>query len=849
MAMSQSTIHGRGLLLGLLLLLGSLALNGAARAVSVGLKAESGKAEAGIGGAKASPLPAQAGRPAGRTAPAREREHVIEGTKADDVLDGGEGDDWLFGQEGHDVLRGGAGHDTLDGAAGDDTLVGGAGRDVLDGGSGRDRLIGGDDNDWLDGGDDEDTIDGGPGNDDLDGGDADDVLNGGAGDDVLAGSDGNDALTGGAGADRLLGRDGDDRLAGGPGDDIIEGGDGRDSVSGDDGKDLVDGGEGEDILRGGAGDDTLKGESGNDVLIGEGDNDTLLGSRGDDSLDGGDGHDTLLGGDGQDVLTGGPGEDFLLGGLGADTVRSGPEDDLIVIRAGDVGSGEIELIDAGAGNDTLILIGFNRGRQWPVEDPAGREQSWPDPVTGGGYRLIGVERIQHAHLFTHFGTTEELAASFAFTNPSPKVVSSGRLVFFNSEGAPLAQSISGGAVQPTHAFTVPPLGRVAIDASGPAQDARGTAVVFVDHPLSAVLHTSLADLGPIVASDTPLVDSFIVPLLEERATGTDTGVAIFASTTASNVKLTLRSTTGEEVSTPSQGAAEIEIPANGHRVVFVRDLFPWVGGDFRGAMTVEGGIDRPQDGGPLAGTGLQREAKTGAISTFPVISVGPQPTSASLHFASVPAGGEYRSTITLVNPSPVNGARGTLGFFDQGGKPRTLSVSGLSASATVAYDIPPMGSAAFTTSAGMPATSGSARVTMTVGVVGAVLRVTSATGGIVSTGPSGAWASFITDVGRNRANEIDTQVALSASESALTLTLVLHDARGAEVPGGRAELKLAPYGSLVQTIATLFPKADTSDFQGTLVATAEGGLVATTVTEIGGRAAVLKVMPVAPLPD
>src|SRR5688500_8594253 len=64
------------------------------------------------------PAPTQGDRPATRTAPPREREHIIEGTKADEVLEGGDGDDWLFGYEGNDVLRGGPGRDTLDGSPG-----------------------------------------------------------------------------------------------------------------------------------------------------------------------------------------------------------------------------------------------------------------------------------------------------------------------------------------------------------------------------------------------------------------------------------------------------------------------------------------------------------------------------------------------------------------------------------------------------------------------------------------------------------------------------------------------------------------------------------------------------------
>ncbi|MGH9383106.1 MAG: calcium-binding protein [Vicinamibacterales bacterium] len=780
--------------------------------------------------------------------PAREREHVIEGTKADDVLDGGEGDDWLFGYDGHDVLRGAAGHDTLDGGNGDDTLVGAAGRDVLDGGPGRDSLAGGDDNDWLDGGDDDDTIDGGAGNDDMDGGDADDMLNGGAGDDVLAGGDGADVLTGGAGADRVYGRDGDDRVSGGPGDDVIEGGDGGDALSGEDGRDNLDGGEGDDTVRGGAGDDRLNGDSGNDVLIGEGDNDTLLGSRGDDSLDGGDGHDTLLGGDGEDVLSGGPGEDFVLGGLGADSVRAGSEDDLIVIRAGDIGRGETEFIDGGAGHDTLILIGFSRID--PLEStpgPVGGDRSLSDPLTGGTYRLVGVEQLQHAHLFTNVGSTETVPASFAFVNPSSQAAVSARAIFFNSDGAPLAQSLS--AARENTAFSVPPLGRVTLEATGAAQPGRGAALVVADGPLSGLVQTALPDLGPLTAGEAALVDNLIVPVLKENATGADTGVAIFASTTATNVKLTLRRPTGEEVSTPSQGGAEIEIPANGHRVVFVRDLFPWVDGDFRGVLTVEGGIDRPQDGGPMAATGLQREANTGAITTFPVIRVSPLPEAATLRFATFSAGGDHRSSITLVNPSPVDRARGAVTFFDQDGRNRALSVNGLNAAETVSYEVPPLGTVAFTTTASGPVRTGSARVIMSDGVVGAVLHVASATAGTFRAAPSGVFDRFVTPIRRSRAGGIDSHMALSAGDSPLTLTLVLHDSRGGEVPGGRAELQLAPNGSVIRTIDALFPNVDTNDFQGTLVVTANGGVAAATMTATSAKAGTSTVLPLAPLRD
>ena len=780
----------------------------------------------------------------------RSRANVLEGTEAGDTLDAGKGDTWLFGRAGDDVLRGGAGSDTLDGGDGDDRLAGGPGGDVLDGGAGLDALRGGEGNDTMDGGDDEDTLDGGAGNDDLDGGDADDILRGGAGDDAIVGGDGNDVLAGGDGADRLFGRDGSDTLSGGPGDDVVEGGDGSDSLDGEGGNDTLDGGDGADFVRGAAGDDVLKGQAGSDVLSGGPGNDTLLGSRGDDFLDGGDEHDTLLGGDGQDVLSGGPGDDWLLGGLGADTVRGGAENDLIVLRAGDVPAGENELIDSGAGHDTLILNGFTHSTLPALSLPGPRDSSLSDPITGGSYHLAGIEQVRYAHLFTHIGTSENRAASFVFINPSTAGASTGRIAFFNDDGTALPLSIAGEAAQPLFAFTVPPLGRVAFEASAPDPLVQGSGQVLSDRPLSGIVQWSPADLGPVGAGEARLLDNFIVPVLEDHATGLSTGVVIVSSTVASRIKLTLHRPNGKEVSTQSQGAVEIDMPPHGRRVVFVREMFrdllPNIG-DFQGTMTVEGGIDRPQDGGSLAAIGIQQGARTGEFATFPVIPIGSLPATRTLHFATFPTGADHLSSIVLVNPSAAERAKGTVAFFDEIGQDWPVAVNGRSPAVTRSYDIRPLGSVVFKTSAGGPLRVGSARAQTAAGVVGAVLRLASPTAGTVNTGPSGVFEGFIAPAQRQRATGLNTQVALRSTQSALSLALVLRNAGGVEVREGRAQLQLPANGRTSRTLDELFPNADVDNFQGTLTVTAEGGTVAADVTRVGGDSGGRTVMPVAPL--
>lgn len=110
----------------------------------------------------------------------------------------------------------------------------------------------------------------------------------------------------------------------------------------------------DNVIFGGVGDDTLQGGGGNDHLYGErrftfapGGADRLIGDTGDDILFGGGGNDILNGGDGNDVLEGSEGADRLMG-------RDG--DDAFIFRYEAVQVGE--LVDGGAGTDTLFISGF-----------------------------------------------------------------------------------------------------------------------------------------------------------------------------------------------------------------------------------------------------------------------------------------------------------------------------------------------------------------------------------------------------------------------------------------------------------------------------------------------------------
>ena len=215
-----------------------------------------------------------------------EGDDLIYGTSGDDLIDGLGGWDLIYAGDGDDVVHLGPGTGRVYGDAGNDWLYGGADSDFLYGDDGNDVIAGGDSTDWIDGGIGVDT------------------LRGDGGDDQLAGGEGNDYLYGGEGLDTLNGHEGDDYMQGGDGDDgywvdslldvVVEyANEGFDEVraivsyvlgdfveslllaweagdisgTGNSGDNTLWGNEGANVLDGGAGKDDLYGYEGNDTYI------------------------------------------------------------------------------------------------------------------------------------------------------------------------------------------------------------------------------------------------------------------------------------------------------------------------------------------------------------------------------------------------------------------------------------------------------------------------------------------------------------------------------------------------------------------------------------------------------
>ena len=129
-----------------------------------------------------------------------------------------------------------------------------------------------------------------------------------------------------------------------------------------------------------------------------------------------------------------------------------------------------------------------------------------------------------------------------------------------------------------------------------------------------------------------------------------------------------------------------------------------------------------------------------------------------------------------------------------------------------------------------------------------VVRFNIAGIGIAGVGSSTPLRGFLTPV-RRQIGGINTGVAvLNIGAEAVTLNLTLRASDGQTVDNGTSIISDFPAtGHLAQFIDTLFPDADTSDFEGILVVEVTGGTVAATALELGTSAGQFTTLPVTAL--
>jgi len=781
----------------------------------------------------------------------------LTGTTSDDVLVGGEGDDRLRGMGGDDLLQGGAGRDVLEGGIGSDILEGNEGDDDLEGGPGQDYLFGDEGDDALRGGDGPDVIEGGPGTDEISGGPGDDTADGGEGDDLLRGGDGADLLDGGdgddvlfgdAGADDLSGGDGEEVIEGGDDDDVIMGGDGADDLAGGAGNDALLGGDGADVIRGGPGDDDVGGGDGPDVLFGDaGDDllngsggadqlfggpgdDTLLDDLGDDYLDGGPGGDRLQSGSGEDRLDGGPGNDQLDPGLNTDHVRGGPGDDVVILVAGDVDEGRIEVIEGGSGADTLLLDGF--GPQYiseMTERPHAASDSTPgpeftftvtDPSTSGLYQVSQMEVVRYV---TRLPVAEWGGETRAvILNPSPSTVAELELDFVGGDGQSLLHE-PGDSVAEWAALSVAPQG--VVEFTGETFGISGAAVVRIrsNTPVSAVVVGELADLGRLGYGNVSRQHRASGLLDFDREAGTSMTLVLATDGVDRKIQVMLVPATGGEID-----SEEVEVPGGGSTLIDIGELFPSLT-KFEGSVRVVGG--------PVHGLTIQTGPGGLAATSFPLGDGarrgppnGPPQTPredvAPLYFPGA-VSPDRGAVLTLFHYAPP-ATEGSVELRGDDGEPVTIRLAGGESEDELQFALANGARSVFEIDAAPQPSS--LRIQSESGMVGAVLLQDYGSSGAVRRGPAVVGDDLIVPVaGPDLGADVRIDIQSLDENSAVRLTL--RDAEGEEVGSGQVTLQIPALGTAGGNLAELFPEVDTDGFMGSLGITSSS-LVAVSVVHL-----------------
>lgn len=222
----------------------------------------------------------------------------------------------------------------------------------------------------------------------------------------------------------------------------------------------------------------------------------------------------------------------------------------------------------------------------------------------------------------------------------------------------------------------------------------------------------------------------------------------------------------------------------------------------------------------------------------------PDPTRK--YFAHFGTGGSLVSSVVLTNPSRTRTATGTVRFAADAGQALAVSLNGAAPSDASSFSIPPLGSATLTTDgSGVPVT-GSARVESSI-PVGGVVKFSVPGLGIAGVGESTPYASLMMPALRDQARGLNTGIAVNNSESVeQNLLFSLRGLDGRQVSGGSSALPVAANGHIARFIHELFPSAQTSNFEGTLVVSTQAASrkFTATVLQVGQAAGEFTTLPV-----
>ena len=235
------------------------------------------------------------------------------------------------------------------------------------------------------------------------------------------------------------------------------------------------------------------------------------------------------------------------------------------------------------------------------------------------------------------------------------------------------------------------------------------------------------------------------------------------------------------------------------------------------------------------------------------------PDPAILYFSQVGAGEGIISDGVFTNPSEDNTALATVNFYDDNGDPLLVDVASavdnryLASSngpdfvvaSSVDIVVPPLSAVTISTSPDGELAVGAMEVDSNY-PLGGVVRFSLPDRGIAGVGAGEPVTGFISPVRRTEGG-INTGVALhNIGTGPVDIALSLRTTADGEVATANIE-DFAGRGHLAKFISELFPNADTSDFEGSLVAKVTGGSIVATVLELGTQPGQFTTLPVTPL--
>jgi hypothetical protein len=237
------------------------------------------------------------------------------------------------------------------------------------------------------------------------------------------------------------------------------------------------------------------------------------------------------------------------------------------------------------------------------------------------------------------------------------------------------------------------------------------------------------------------------------------------------------------------------LPPNGQLARFPEEMFSGSGIDFsrfRGTLKVES---------PLSVSAMAIQARPGQIATLPVTPI--EGGSQKFYFAHFANGQGMASILILVNPSLTRTAHGTARFFSSDGSPLALGLNGDTQSASLDFTLQPLGAAFYSTDGSGDLTAGSVEVSSDVALGGSTIFAGS--DGLAGVGAAQPAATFLVPIESDSAKQIYTGVAISnPADSAVDVSLLLHDSGGAPVKNGSVLLTLPAKGHTARFVEELY---------------------------------------------